>query len=449
MSGDDVIPGLGVSAGQLGELLKTLDPEKGRDLLKELLERQTQAHVQQEAFNGGVNGFASPLEGKDFLGGRVGSSPGFVTGAVGSGLVPSGASALQDELDRILGPTPATGSSAQLGLPATDPLFNVQRTTSPEYPNNGTFSFSNTNSASFAAPEWSTFDPQVIELMSMILPQATDDFDMLQQYLPEQQDYVAEFEAGLGDDLLMGVDQLGDVNMEVKQEIDGFPTLATTEPAAASPAPPLPLSSQSTSEILRQAPSGLSVQTKLLAHQLVKSSCYVPGPASPHSTQHRALETMDWLVEPTKATYKDTLPLIAKVKPPELRLPESAIQILRTLDVEKVPCRLLRGKLHALKEKYKESDAVTLSDVEFAAMMKKRIGAMAKAMGKPKLSAEEEALLVDLMTSKATIECHASQLAGAIHDISELARGETLVDGEKMKKIEAAFSTCPVKKEKE
>lgn len=69
---------------------------------------------------------------------------------------------------------------------------------------------------------------------------------------------------------------------------------------------------------------------------------------------------------------------------------------------------------------------------------------MAKAMGKSRLSPEEESVLVDMMMSKATVECHAEQLAGALHDIKEIADNPSgSVDMKRLERVKAAFSTCP------
>ena len=78
----------------------------------------------------------------------------------------------------------------------------------------------------------------------------------------------------------------------------------------------------------------------------------------------------------------------------------------------------------------------------------KRINMMAKAMGKCSLTPSEESLLVEMMASKATVECHAEQLAGALQDIKDIAENPLApINKERFKRVEAAFSACPSAKE--
>lgn len=148
------------------------------------------------------------------------------------------------------------------------------------------------NAGYFNAPSWDAFDPQLVDLMSVILPQGTEDYNTLAGFLPADQTLLPE-------------------------------------PSAFSPS----------SMLAPQAPLGIGIPDADVAL---------------FGGDSVAVDAMDWqhLVEPTRKPYMETLPMLTQaIRAPELRLPESAVKILRTLDMSKVPCKVLRVKLERLAEK--------------------------------------------------------------------------------------------------
>ena len=212
------------SALQLADVLKDMDPAAAKELLVNLLEQQAAARQSLLSPTAPVSNPSPPAYSN------------------------------QAEIDRLI--ADITGSS-------TSNTYTEQQ----QQPTD--------------AVDWTFFDPQVIDLMSVVLPQATDNYDTLLPYLTPG--------AALPD----------------------FSTL-----------PPL-------------APIGVGIPE-------VDATAFGGNFAN----------EMEWqVIEPTKMKYGDARGMIRDLKVPELRLPDSAVKILRTLDIDKVPCEMLRGKLKLLKEK--------------------------------------------------------------------------------------------------
>ncbi|KAI9030381.1 hypothetical protein DFJ74DRAFT_702693 [Hyaloraphidium curvatum] len=385
------VPGFGLGATlELANVLKDMDPKSAEELLVELLRQQAEA---AQAV-GGARSPAGALNQPMQLPGLFMPSP----PSTGFGSPPANDQAGAD-LDRLLSEITKTTP------PATAQPRQPSRADSAATAASSSFSMPSPSGTLQTFPDWGSFDPQVVDLMSVILPQATDDYGTLQQYLPADYNFADDFE-----------------------------TLLANPPAAAPPPP------QQWQDILGPIGIGIPANDLPLFNGAIGLQ---PAPAPP--PQQQQPEPMDWqhMVAPTKTSYRDVIPLVAKFKPPELRLPDSAIRILRNLDMSKVPCTLLRGKLEALRDKYQNTNVVTLSDEEFSHMMRKRIAAMAKAMGRSRLTQEEEALLVEMMANKATVEVHAEQLADALNDIQAMADDPSAKNAERVKRVQAAFATCP------
>lgn len=249
------------AALQLADVLKDMDPESAKQLLVGLLDQQRIATGNAAStLPADIAAMASiqQQQQQQAAAQQVFASP--------------------EEIDRLVA-----------DITASNPSIPVATSTS---------SFS---SSTTTGPEWNIFDPQVVELMSAILPQATDDYQDLAPYLNLSQPF--------------------------------------------SPIEPLNFDAI----LAPQAPIGIGIPD---ADAAVFGSSFLSQPLSQPTLQQQSDE-MDWskFIEPTKMSYKQALPMLAAVKPPELRLPQSAVKILRELDVNRVPCSLLRGKLAALKEK--------------------------------------------------------------------------------------------------
>ena len=89
------------------------------------------------------------------------------------------------------------------------------------------------------------------------------------------------------------------------------------------------------------------------------------------------------------------------------------------------------------------TDVATISDVDFHRMIYMRIYSVAQTIGRSKLSPEEEQQLVEMMTSKATIETHAEQLAGAWEDISLMSSDPENVVEDRIRRVKMAFAVNP------